>query len=288
MEKIESRPIRWAESVNLGSSLAILKNLLLLAILFAMWLASSFLIYTNREMPHIFVDGDADAVFMGIVLGLYLSRWALIALLVILLPGKFIVRLGLAMMLFACEAIFVPLFGQFGSPMSNLLSLPLIFVCLAIPFEVLRVAWDARLDVDWFDSVECERLGIRGLFYRVTAAAVLFGIIRLFDQEIALAMLLFSAVLSAFGFFVILPLTVKFLNSRYRFLWFVVSLFLSTAISFGVTIAATVMFFDSDSWFPIVVAAFTATLVLFYSMALSLLTRLGLELKLGGRERLIV
>ena len=267
-------------AVNRRSGIvSLLVNFVLIAFLLVLWLLSSFVLIANSDSGP---ASDGYAVFQFACVGFYFSRWAIAALLLVLLPGSLWLRSLIAVMVFGSEAIAMAFFGPSDSePILMLLLVPMLLFSICLPFEVARVVWNFRLDVDWFDFVERRQMGVKVMLGWVTAAAIVVGLVRTTEKEMALAFfgsgVLFSTITAVF----VLPFTIRVMKGSHRLIRFFVILIITILIAVGITFLSEKVSGPLNgfqrAFFPTAIAAFLTS----YGLSLFLLQRIGMRLESG-------
>lgn len=271
---------------DFSANARLLVNFFAIVFVLICWLVSTVTTYSLVEYSP--SGSVGETVFFSIMIGIFFSRWAIVALLVVLLPGKLIFRIAIASLIFFAETMLLINLTHTLEPWILVLLLPTIVLGFAIPFEFARVLWDCRLDVDWFDNAERKPLSIKQLFFRVTAIAILLGLMRMAAENgeaiIGLATSGVSISIVCAGF--LLPLTLRFASGQQKFLWTAIFL-LSVIVATAGLMLALVALFDGDITAEPVVAIPSAlgAMLAGYVLVLALLSRLGFDLKVGTRRR---
>ncbi|MEM9409491.1 MAG: hypothetical protein AAGA30_00090 [Planctomycetota bacterium] len=259
-------------------------NFALICFLIAAWFCSTIVTYIilgNLDSG----TGPSGGLF-GFVTGIYLSRWLMIAALLVFLPGSQTVRVIFALLLFGGEAITFANILDHSNELVGLLILPLLVLSLAIPFELVRILRQAHIYVDWLDVVEPSQLGLRELFLRVTYFVVLFGILQFFGREVLLRMLGFCLTFVILCSILILPYTIILSRSKYRTAFILAFLLGTTLISVAliVFIISTGMAPQSAATDLAGIPIFIFTVLLCYGLGWLVLGRLGFEFRMGHQS----
>ena len=258
---------------------SLLVNFALIAFLLGLWLISSVVVIANIESGP---ANDAHAVFLFACTGVYFSRWGIAAFLIVLLPGSFSVRVLIAILVFGVEAMATAMFSPNGSePILVFLLIPMILVAICLPFEVARVVWNLRLDVDWFDFIERRQLGIKSMLAWITAAAIVFSLVRLTETERALAFFGSGIGISFVAAVLVLPFTLKVMQGRRRLIRFfvilIVLVLIATGISFLIEKFSSPLSGLEKAVFPVTLTTFLTA----YGLGLFVLQRMGMRLESG-------
>ena len=243
------------------------------------WAASSLALYLSEGFNRIPATNIGAVLLLSATAGIYFSRWAIVALLIVLLPGKLLYKLIFAALFFSGEAALASLLTSVDD--TTLMMMPTMVLAFAIPFEFARVVLDGRIEVDWFDRVEPAKLSIKGLFIRVTAIAIFLGIMRAVINNEVVQLAIFGVTTSVIGMLVLVPFSVKFASSRYRFLWVLGMISVITVLIVGISFVVNGAVFQEQ---VIGTATLIGTFISFYALGLAAMGRLGLELKFKRRD----
>lgn len=271
--------IRRENSFHFRTNLRLFLNFAMVAMVTFFWAASSLALYLSEGFNRIPATNIGAVLLLSATAGIYFSRWAIVALLIVLLPGKLLYKLIFAALFFSGEAALASLLTSVDD--TTLMMMPTMVLAFAIPFEFARVVLDGRIEVDWFDRLEPAKLSIKGLFIRVTAIAIFLGIMRAVINNEVVQLAIFGVTTSVIGMLVLVPFSVKFASSRYRFLWVLGMISVITVLIVGISFVVNGAVFQEQ---VIGTATLIGTFISFYALGLAAMGRLGLELKFKRRD----